>query len=355
MSRPILATIHLGALRHNLAVVRRCAPQSRVLAVIKANAYGHGLMRAALALANADGFGLVELESAVRLREAGFGQRILLLEGCFEASELPVVARHRIAAVVHSREQIRMLAVLREDAALDLFVKFNTGMNRLGFEIEAIPTVIAELRRQPAVRSITLMTHFASADEARGVEWQMQDFERGAAGLDLPRSLANSAAILRHPGTHADWVRPGIMLYGCSPFSNSSGAVEDLRPAMTLESRVIALQHMKRGETLGYGAMFTADRDTRVGVVACGYADGYPRHAPTGTPVMVGDRMTRTLGRVSMDLVCVELTDIPEAGFGSRVLLWGAEVPVERVAASAGTVGYQLLCALAPRVPLAES
>jgi len=354
MSRPILATIDRAALRHNLAVVRRCAPDSRVLAVIKANGYGHGLMRAARALADADGFGLVELESAVRLRESGFEQRILLLEGWFEASELPVLARHGIAAAVHCREQIRMLEELRQKAALDVFVKVNSGMNRLGFEIGAVSAAVAELRRQPAVRSLTLMTHFASADEARGVEWQVEALARGIAGLDLPQSLANSAAILRHPGTHAQWVRPGIMLYGCSPFAGTTGTGEGLRPVMTLESRVIAIQHMKRGDTLGYGALFTAERETRVGVIACGYADGYPRHAPTGTPVMVGGRITRTLGRVSMDMLCADLTEIPEAGFGSRAVLWGAEVPVEHVAASAGTVGYQLLCALAPRVPVAE-
>jgi alanine racemase len=355
MSRPILATIERDALRHNLAVARRCAPNSRVLAVIKANAYGHGLMPAARALADADGFGLVELESAVRLREAGFAQRILLLEGWFEASELPVLVRHGIAAVVHCREQIGMLGKLRQGAALDLFVKVNTGMNRLGFDVGAVPAAVAELRRQPAVGSITLMTHFATADEARGVGWQMQDLERCVPGLDLPRSFANSAAILRHPGTHFEWVRPGIMLYGCSPFAESTGGREGLRPVMTLESRVIAVQRMRGGDTLGYGGLFTAERDTRVGVIACGYADGYPRHAPTGTPVMVAGRLTRTLGRVSMDMLCADLTDIPEAGYGSRAVLWGTEVPVERVAAAAGTVGYQLLCALAPRVTRAET
>ena len=354
MTRPTLAAIDLGALRHNLAVVRRHAPHSRVLAVIKANGYGHGFMRVARALSDADGFGLIELESAVRLRQAGFGQRILLLEGFFEAAELQVLAEHRIAAVVHSSDQLQMLKELRQDAALDVFVKLNSGMNRLGFEAAMLPAVVAGLKRQPGVGSITLMTHFASADEARGVGWQMQVVERAADGLDLPRSFANSAAILRHPETHADWVRPGIMLYGCSPFDGMTGAELDLKAVMTLESRVIAIQNMQRGDTLGYGGMFTAERDTRVGVVACGYADGYPRHAPTGTPVMVDGRMTRTLGRVSMDMLCADLSEIPEASTGARVVLWGREVPVEHVARSAGTVGYQLLCAVAPRVQIVE-
>jgi len=354
MSRPVLATIDLAALAHNLSVVRRHAPAARVLAVVKANAYGHGIARAARALAAADGFGLVELDSAVRLRELGYTQRILLLEGAFEAAELPVLVRYGIATVVHCREQIEMLKSLPGGASVDVFVKLNTGMNRLGFEPAALAAALADLRRQPSVGELTLMTHFASADEPRGVRWQMEVLERAAADIALRRSLANSAAILRYPDTHADWVRPGIMLYGCSPFAEGTAADLGLKPVMTLESRVIAVQLMKRGATLGYGALFQAERDTRVAVIACGYADGYPRHAPTGTPVMVEGRLTRTLGRVSMDMLCADISDIPEAGPGSRAVLWGEGVPVEHVAAAAGTVGYQLLCALAPRVQTRE-
>jgi alanine racemase len=354
MSRPVLATIDLAALAHNLAMTRRHAPAARTLAVLKANAYGHGLARAARALAAADGFGLIELDSAVRLREGGYGRPIVLLEGVFEPSELPLIARHAIATVVHCREQIDMLKTLPAGAALDVFLKVNTGMNRLGFEPAAAPGALAALKREPSVRSITLMTHFATADEPRGVAWQMEVFEQALPETGLPRSLANSAAILRHPEAHADWVRPGIMLYGCSPFAEGSGADLDLIPVMTLESRVIAVQRMRRGETLGYGGLFSADRDTRVGVIACGYADGYPRHAPTGTPVMVEGRLTRTLGRVSMDMLCADLSDIPGAGPGARAVLWGAGVPVEQVAVASGTVGYQLLCALAPRVRVVE-
>ncbi|MBI1965984.1 MAG: alanine racemase [Betaproteobacteria bacterium] len=354
MIRPLIATIDLAALKYNLAIVRRHAPRSKVFAVVKANAYGHGLERAARALAEAEGLALLELDAAVALREAGCRQRLLLLEGFFDASELPVLTRHRIATVVHGREQLDMLRQLPGNAALDVFVKINTGMNRLGFAPEEFPDALRTLESHPGVAGVTLMTHFASADEPRGVQWQMEVYDRLANGVKLPGSLANSAAVLRYPETHRDWVRPGIMLYGCSPFAERSGADIGLRPAMTLESRVIAVRELKRGDTVGYGGLFTAKRDTRAGVVACGYADGYPRHAPTGTPIMVGGRMTRTLGRVSMDLLCADLSGIPEATAGSRVVLWGEGVPVERVAAAAGTVGYQLLCALAPRVRIVE-
>jgi alanine racemase len=354
MSRPIFATIHLAALQHNLAVVRRHAACSKVLAVLKANAYGHGLARAARAFSDADGFGLLEIESAIALRQAGFRQHLVLLEGPFAADELPLLAQHDVAAVVHSREQVEMLAALPVGAKLDVYVKLNTGMNRLGFPAEEFAAVRSELARHPGIRGITLMTHFANADDARGVGWQMQALERAGAGPGVPRSCANSAAILRYPETHADWVRPGIMLYGCSPFAGRTGAEDGLQPAMTVASRLIALQHLKRGDAVGYGGAFAAERDMRVGVVACGYADGYPRHAPTGTPIMVEGRMTRTLGRISMDMLCADLSDIPPARVGSPVVLWGAEVPVERVAAAAGTVGYQLLCALAPRVQIVE-
>ena len=355
MPRPISATIDLAALRHNLALVRQRAPRSRVLAVIKANAYGHGLLRAARALCEADGFALLELDDAVRLREAGYEQRIVLLEGFFSTRDLPGFIEHKLGSVIHSRDQIRMLKDLPAGSHLDVLLKINTGMNRLGFTSADFPGAIADLQSNPAVARITLMTHFADADDARGVAWQMAEFERAARGLELPRSLANSAAILRYPQTHFDWVRPGIMLYGCSPFSGEIAAELGLRPAMTLASELIALQNLKRGDTVGYGGMFTAERDMKIGVVACGYADGYPRHAPNGTPVAVDGRVTATVGRVSMDMLCVDLSGVPDAGVGSRVVLWGEGNPVENVASAAGTVGYELLCALAPRVPVVES
>ena len=354
MYRPTFATINLGALRHNLEVARRHARGSKTFAVVKANAYGHGLTRAAGALSAAEGFALLDLEEAIGLRSAGYRQRILLLEGFFSPAEFALFTEHRLSAVVHTREQLRMLRQVPKDAALDVFLKINTGMNRLGFTAAEFPDALRALQTNPGVGKITLMTHFADADGTSGVEWQTEVFNGIANGLNLEATLANSAAIFRFPETHADWVRPGIMLYGCSPFSEQAGSELGLVPAMTLESRVIAVQQLRRGDVVGYGSLFVADRDMRIGVVTCGYADGYPRHAPTGTPIMVEGRMTRTVGRVSMDMLCADLSDAPEGLVGSRVVLWGEGVPVERVAESAGTVGYELLCGLANRVPIRE-
>jgi alanine racemase len=235
-----------------------------------------------------------------------------------------------------------------------VLLKANTGMNRLGLGPSECVQALERLRRNARVGEITLLTHFADADEARGVGWQLERLRRLPGYGSLPCSLANSAAILRYPETHGDWVRPGIMLYGCSPFPEGVGSESGLKPVMTLESRIIAVQELKAGDEVGYGGAFRAERSMRVGVVACGYADGYPRHAPTGTPIQVAGRMTRTLGRVSMDMLCADLTPVPEAGVGARVVLWGEDAPVERVAAAAGTVGYQLLCAVAPRVRIVE-
>jgi alanine racemase len=352
--RPLFATIDSSALRHNLGVVRRHAPRSRVLAVVKANAYGHGLLRSAAALSGADGFALLELEDAVRLREAGFRQRIALLEGFFDPGELPVLATHRLDPVVHSLDQVEMLDRLPGGGKLDVLLKANTGMNRLGLAAHEFPQALERLRRNARVGEVTLLTHFADADDARGVAWQLESLRRLPGYGTLPMSLANSAAILRYPETHCDWVRPGIMLYGCSPFPDSVGSESGLKPVMMLETRIIAVQALKAGDAVGYGGAFRAEREMRIGVVACGYADGYPRHAPTGTPIRVAGRMTRTLGRVSMDMLCADLTGLPDAAVGSQVVLWGEDAPVERVAAAAGTVGYQLLSAVAPRVRIVE-
>jgi alanine racemase len=352
--RPLFATIDFAALRHNLGVVRRHAPRSKVLAVIKANAYGHGLTRAAAALADADGFALLEVENANRLREAGFRQPIVLLEGFFESRDLAALITGGFRTVVHDMSQVDALDKVADGARLDVLLKVNTGMNRLGFAPQDFSRALTRLRGNSKIASVTLMTHFASADEPRGVEWQMEALRRLPGSAEMPKTLANSAAILRYPDTHADWVRPGIMLYGCSPFAGRTGSEEGLLPAMTLESRIIAVQELKAGDTVGYGGTFHADRSMRIGVVACGYADGYPRHAPSGTPISVAGRMTGTVGRVSMDMLCADISAIPDARIGSRVVLWGDGVPVERVAEAAGTVGYQLLCALAPRVQIVE-
>jgi len=354
VARPIRATISGEALRHNYGVAKRAAPRSKVIAVVKADGYGHGLARVAKALKDADGFGLIEPEYAVRLRESGLAQEILLLEGFFEARELPTLAASNIATAVHSEEQLRHLEAFK-GGLLDTYFKINTGMNRLGFTPAAARAALARLQACPAVKSVTLMTHFATADGPEGIGEAMRRFDEATAGITLPRSLANSAAIFAHPGTHADKVREGIALYGATPFSDRSAQSLSVKPAMTLTSELIAVQELAVGETIGYGATYRAGGVMRIGVVACGYADGYPRLAPSGTPVLVGGVRTKTAGRVSMDMITVDLTPVPQARVGAPVVLWGEGMPIDEVAASAGTVGYELMCALAPRVTVKEA
>lgn len=354
MPRPITATIDLGALAHNLGVARAHAPHAKVFAVIKANAYGHGLLRAAQAMRDADGFAVVEFDAAMRLRDAGYRQRIVLLEGFFDEREVTEGVARKIASVVHAQEQFSWITPLAAGARLDVLLKINSGMNRLGFAPDAVQGAYAQLQDSAGVGKVTLMTHFADADDERGVAWQMEIFERAAAGIAAPRCLANSAATLRYPETHFDWVRPGIMLYGSSPFADRTAAELGLQPVMTLASEIISVCDLKPGDTVGYGGTFRAEKNMRIGVVACGYADGYPRHAPSGTPVKVGDRLTATVGRVSMDMLCADITNLPQAGVGTPVVLWGEGNPIDDVAQAAGTVSYELMCALAARVPVVE-
>lgn len=351
MSRPIQAHIDLNALEHNLHVARR-ATTARVMAVVKANAYGHGLLRVAGALSAADGFALLDIQDAVRLREAGYRKPILLLEGFFDTGDMALIAQYELSCVIHSAWQISLLDAYPRKGALDVWLKMNTGMNRLGFMPQSVAEAMVRLQNHRAVREVTLMTHFANADEVRGVVDQLAVFSEFATHYRVARSLGNSAALLRYPQTHGDWVRPGIMLYGASPFAESSAQQSGLQPVMTLSSRIIAMQHLRTGDEVGYGGLFRADHAMRIGVVACGYADGYPRHAPSGTPICIDGQVAHTIGRVSMDMLCVDLTELPQAGVGSRVVLWGEQMPIEQVARAAGTVSYELMCALAARVPV---
>ena len=355
MSRPIHATVSATALRHNYAVAKRAALQSRVYAVVKANAYGHGIERVTRALVRADGFATVELEGAVATRERGFAEPIVLLEGFFAPGELPVIAASDLAVVVHNEEQLRMLETSRPAQPLDVFFKINTGMNRLGFAIGAARQQLERLRKSGAAKSITLMTHFATADGPRGIEEALRRFNEATEGIDLPKSFANSAAIFAHPESHADIARLGIGLYGATPFDDRSAESLGVKPAMTLASELIAIQDLQPGDTIGYGGAFRSEHAMRVGVVACGYADGYPRHAPSGTPVVVGGVRTKTAGRVSMDMITVDLAKVPDARVGTPVTLWGEGLPIDEVATAAGTVGYELMCALAPRVPVVDA
>jgi alanine racemase len=360
--RPIQARINLSALENNLQVARRAAPSARIMAVVKANGYGHGLLRVAEALSAADGFALLDIQDALQLREAGFRQTILLLEGIFSGEELALVAEYDLACVIHSAWQIPLLDAYPKRNKLDIWLKINSGMNRLGFAPDEVAQVVESLRRHGAV-------HFANADTARGVSAPLALFNDIAAPYNLARSLANSAALLRYPATHGDWVRPGVMLYGASPFAEVSAQQLGLRPAMTLGSRIIAIQELQAGDEVGYGALFRTERSMRVGIVACGYADGYPRQsgrvepeapgtpthggcAPSGTPLLVEGLATQTLGRVSMDMLCVDLSNLPQAGIGSAVTLWGDGMPIEDVARAADTISYELMCALTARVPV---
>jgi alanine racemase len=356
-SRPIRAHIAPAAIRHNYHLAKQHAPTAKAWAVIKADAYGHGQMRAVEALrGEADGFALLECENALALRESGVTQPILLLEGVFSSQDVRVVIEQRLSTVIHCLEQLEMLLGGRKiDQPLAVFLKLNSGMNRLGFTESGLAKARDMLSSVPQIKP-TLMTHFAEADGERGIAWQLERFRTMVGDWLGPVSLANSAAILRHPTAHGDWVRPGIMLYGASPFAEVSAASLGLRPAMSLESQIIAVQQLQPGDRVGYGGTFTAEQAMRIGVVACGYADGYPRHAPTGTPIAVCGKRTRTLGRVSMDMLACDLSDIPQAGIGAPVTLWGrgvaGEVPADEVAAAAGTIAYELFCALASRVPV---
>ncbi len=359
MPRPIEALIHADALAHNLARARAAAGGARVWAVVKANAYGHGIERVYEPLRGADGFALLDLDEAERIRRLGWRGPVLLLEGAFEARDLEWCSRLNLWHTVHRDAQIDWLAAHKTHQPHRVFLKLNSGMNRLGFDVQAYRSAWARLNALPQVDEISQMTHFADADGAAGVAAQLAAFELASAGLPGERSLANSAALLRHAAaTAADWVRPGIMIYGSAPDHPAHDIAHwNLEPTMTLRAQLIATQTLQPGATVGYGSSFVAERPMRVGVVACGYADGYPRVAPSGTPVLVDGVRSRTVGRVSMDMLAVDLTPVPAAQPGSEVTLWGHgprgnRLPIDEVARSAGTVGYELMCALAPRVPV---
>jgi alanine racemase len=365
MPRPLHATIHLDAMHQNLVRARSCTPLSKIWAVVKANAYGHGLARGMRGFVQADGLALIETENALELRELGWVKPILLLEGIFDASDIPLLAEHNINSTVHCLEQIKMLEYTSLYRPIDVHLKMNTGMNRLGFPPEDFRAAYARLRAIPGVRNITLMTHFANADELEhprlSIAEQVRRFRLGADGLAGERSLSNSGGVLhqaellggQYGELQNDWVRPGIMLYGGTP-GGRAAADFGLLPTMTLRSEIIGIQQLAAGDTVGYGSRFQADGPMTVGVVACGYADGYPRHAAQDTPVIVDGVRTRLVGRVSMDMMTVDLTPVANARVGSKVTLWGDGLPIDEVAQAAGTIGYELMCALAARVRVGE-
>lgn len=361
--RPILASIHTEAFRHNLQRIRELAPESKVWAVVKAKAYGHTLEAALKGLGSTDGFALLDIADAQILRDLGWSGRILLLEGLFRQEELTLASKLHCDVVVHSEKQVQWLESVDSHIAhpLNVFLKLNSGMNRLGLNPE--PYRLAFHRLHATGYHLHHMTHFANADQvdrSPTVDQQMECFEKTITGLQAPSSLANSAAILWHRNALGDWIRPGIMLYGVSPTGVFADIVRaDLLPVMELHSEIIDIQNIKKGDHVGYGGRFEAPEDMRIGVIACGYADGYPRHAQDGTPVWLanaaedgGDVICPIAGQVSMDMLTIDLRQAPNAKVGTTVELWGREVPADDVAQMSGTIGYELICALASRVPV---
>jgi alanine racemase len=347
-------TIDIGALRHNLQAIRRLAPKSRVMAVIKANAYGHALVTVARALDTADAFAVARVEEGLVLREAGIKARILLLEGVFDSEQLGVATAADLELVVHCQEQIELLQAVGPGTVRTIWLKLDSGMNRLGFKGDAFREAHAALCALPGLRdTVNLMTHLSSADspELPTTAEQLLVFGAATRSLAGERSLGSSAAILKFPESHADWVRPGLMLYGISPFHRVSGAAHGLRPVMTLRSRVIAVKNVAEGEQVGYGGDWTATRTTRLAIASIGYGDGYPRSAASGTPVLVNGEFAALAGRVSMDMLAIDVSETRQSvKVGDPVVLWGEGLPVEEVALWAETIPYTLVCGVTSRV-----
>lgn len=359
--RLIRALIDTHALRHNLGTLRAYAPGAKIMAVVKANAYGHGLVSTALALADADAFAVARLDEGIVLRTAGVRAPIVLLEGVFSAEQLAEAAHHGFELVVHDPSQLKLLEAHRGPERFVVWIKIDTGMNRLGFRPEAFAEALARLRALPVpALDLRLMTHLARADEREVWMTREQvaafDGAIAAAGLTganrLATSIGNSAGILGWPNAHGDWVRPGLALYGVSPFEGDTAERHGLKPVMTLETTVLTVRRVKQGETVGYAGAWRAGRDSSIAILAVGYGDGLPRHLRNGTPVSIGGTRYPLVGRVSMDMIAVDVTDAPQVGVGSRAVVWGADLPVEEVATHAGTIPYELLCGVSQRVPL---
>ena len=357
MTRAAEALINLQALSHNYQRVRQSAPDSRIVAVIKANGYGHGMIRVAKVLDQADAFAVASLDEALGLRRAGIRQPLLLLSGIGDQEELELSCQHDLSLVVHCEDQLQMLETMPTASPRPVWLKIDTGMHRLGFRPELAASCFTRLRGcRSSVKSIMLMTHLANADVRSDdtTSRQAETFYAAVQGLDADHSMANSAGILGWPQTHfhdhPSWVRPGIMLYGVSPFHDSTAVDQDLRPVMTLRSRLLAINACRKGDAIGYGGTWVCPEDMPVGVVAIGYGDGYPRHARAGTPVLVEDRRVPLIGRVSMDMIAVDLRHHARARPGAQVVLWGDGLPIEDVARDAGTIAYELLCHVSPRV-----
>lgn len=355
--RPLKALINLEHARSNFNQVRNLCPKSKIIATLKANAYGHGLDFMANAFSEADAFSVLCIEEAIELREHGYEGRILLLEGVYDYEELRIASAFNFDIVVHNDYQLSLLRQLSNQKKINIHLKINTGMNRLGFDIDVIPKVLLQIKENKKINQIILMTHFANADNKKGIKKEIDTIKKLMQNYKHEFSVANSAAIINYPETHLEWVRPGIMLYGATPFHDKTAKELGLKPVMSLVSEIIATRIIKKGDAVGYGSSFVAENEMQIGVVACGYADGFPRIAPSGTPIIVENQLTKTIGRVSMDMLCVDLSNVSNVSIGSKVELWGDNLSVDEVAQHAQTVGYELLCAVSSsiRVPLSIS
>ena len=345
------ATIDGDALRHNLSVVRRTAPESQVLAVVKANAYGHGLAATARALASADALGVARLAEGLALRAAGITNRIVLLEGVFSAEEQQRASQAQLDLVIHTFDQLDLLEAADSRARFEIWVKVDTGMNRLGFRIEDFASAWARVQRCKSVTQVRVMTHLAAAEDREGdTPGQLARFSALATTVPGERSVANSAGLVNWPQARLNWVRPGLMLYGISPVPDRSAEQLDLRPAMTLTTQLIAIRHVPAGEGVGYNSIWRAPADSIIGIAAIGYGDGYPRNFRSGAPVLVKGVETKVVGRVSMDMTAIDLTHLPACRIGDEVILWGRGLSADRVAPFAGTIAYELICGISQRV-----
>ncbi len=350
------ADINREALQHNLSVVRKLAPNSKVMAVIKANAYGHGIEQVARALDTADALAVARISEAMDVRYAGIDKPVVLLEGVMRANELGIASMYNLEIVVHREDQVEALEKYKGVGRFNVWVKIDTGMNRLGFDPEAMPDVITRLKKKKCVRKpIRIMSHFASADlrDRTMSERQLVDFAKATEGVDGECTFANSAGILNYPDSHADWVRPGAMLYGISPIQGKTGEDLGLLPVMTLWSRVIAVKPVRAGQSVGYAGTYTVPEDTTIGIIAAGYGDGYPWRTPAGTPVLVNGAPYPLVGRVSMDMIAVDLGANSEVREGDKSVLWGQGLPVELIAERAGSIPYELVCGISKRVRVA--
>lgn len=352
MTRAI-ASINLMALKHNFSLIKKVAPSQFIWAMIKSNGYGHGLLRVAKILSEADAFGVACMEEAMTLREAGIKTPIVVMRGFSNERELLEFVHYHLSAVIHQPDQVRLLEIHHLVSPLSVWLKIDSGMHRLGFSIEEISSVYQRLQQSISVwKPIGLMTHLADADniDHSFTESQINQFFTVTENMEGPRSIVNSAGLLSYPNALVDWVRPGILLYGISPFSSENGMERNLRPVMTLSATILAIKQCRKDDIVGYGCAWRCPEAMPIGIVEIGYGDGYPRHAPNGTPTLLNEKVCPLIGRVSMDMIAIDLRSQPNSQIGDKVILWGDELPVERIAEKAGTIGYELLCNITQRV-----